>query len=82
MGERCAQEKEILFHFRSCGAFGPRDKNKEKAIMAWNTRKNLARDLLWNPFQFQSDDDLIEGLISAPQSLPEQQRAQGHKEQA
>ncbi len=44
----------------SCGVFGPQEDNREKAIMSWNTRKNIAQDLLWNPFQFRGDVDLVD----------------------
>jgi len=44
----------------ACGAMGPKKDNKEKAIMAWNTRDYSASDLIWNPFNFKEDMDLMD----------------------
>lgn len=44
----------------SCGANGPKKDNKEKAMMAWNTRECSIGDFPWNPFDFQKHSDLID----------------------
>ncbi len=61
------QHKNYFSISCSCGAFGPQEDDREKAIMSWNTRNNFAQDLLWNPFQFRDDIDSgdLKGKLSS-----------------
>jgi len=43
-----------------CGAKGPRKDNKEKAIMAWNTRAYLGNESVWDPFNFQKNTNTMD----------------------
>lgn len=57
------------YHYSSvlctCGASGPKADSQEKAIMAWNCRAYSVQDLLWDPFDFQVDNDELSGKLNS-----------------
>ena len=66
-GDFCLDEDPYAFFTVAClcGATGPKENTKEKALMAWNRRMRSAGDFLWNPFDSPDDDVSLTGKLKS-----------------